>query len=87
MATVILNHRVKDYSCWKALYDTDKPRRNQAGLTDMAIGQKAGDPGMVYIIWLAKDPSILVKMMSDPDHQKSMQNSGVISSPQLTIIE
>jgi hypothetical protein len=87
MATIILNHRVKDYDSWKPLYDSDKARRDGAGLREIAVGQKAGDPGNVYLIWEAADTSIISKMMSDPDLQKKMQEGGVISEPQVTIIE
>ena len=87
MATVILNHRVKDYASWKTGYDSDAARRTGAGLKEIAVGQKAGDPGMVYIIWNVADVSVLQPMLSDPALQKTMQEAGVISAPELTIVE
>ncbi len=87
MATIILNHRVKDYNLWKPLYDSDLARRTSAGLTELAVGQKAGDPGNVFIVWQAQDASIIQKMMSDPDLQKAMQEGGVISAPEVTVID
>ena len=62
-------------------------RRNTLGLTEIAVGQKAGDPGNVFIIWKAQDTSVLHSMMSDPDLQKTMQDAGVISAPEVTIID
>ena len=87
MATIILNHRVKDYTSWKAGYDGDKARRDGAGLKEIAVGQKAGDPGMVYMVWQVADISVINKMMADPDLQRTMQEAGVISAPEAVVIE
>lgn len=87
MATIILNHRVKDYTSWKSLYDSDLPRRTAAGLTELAVGQKAGDPGMVYMVMQVADLSVVSKMMGDADLQKTMEEGGVISAPEFTVIE
>ena len=50
MATIIMNHRVKDFATWKPIFDSDKALRDGAGLTQLAIGQKSADPGMVYVV-------------------------------------
>ena len=87
MATVILNHRVKDYNSWKAGYDGDKQRRDAAGLTEIAVGKKSDDPGMAYMIWQMEDTSLIQKMLGDADLQKTMQEAGVISTPEMVIVE
>jgi hypothetical protein len=87
MAIAIVSHRVEDFDTWKKDYDADLPRRTAAGLTEMAVGQRSGDPGMVYMIWNTKDTLALEKMISDPDLQRVMQQAGVISEPDLIIIE
>ena len=87
MATVILSHRVKDFEAWKPAYEADKARRDAAGLTEIAVGRKSGDPELVYMIWDAADPSALQQMVSDPALQKVMQEAGVISTPELVLLE
>ena len=59
MATVILNHRVKDYPTWKALYDSDKDRREGMGVTELAVGENVDDPGMVHIVFQVADPNAM----------------------------
>ena len=86
MATVIVNHRVSNYASWKAIYDADQARRDAMGLTQLAVGEKADDPGMVYMVWTVADPSALGAMMGDPELQKTMQEAGVISAPEVTIL-
>lgn len=87
MAIAILSHRVMEYDSWKKIYDADLPRRNAAGLTEITVGQRSGDPGMVYMIFDVKNILALEKMVSDRDLQHVMQQAGVIGEPDLVIIE
>lgn len=87
MATVIMSHRVKDYATWKPLFEADAPRREGAGVKVLAVGQKAGDPGNVHMVWDVADVSVIEKMMADPDLQKRMQDGGVISAPEVIVLE
>jgi hypothetical protein len=87
MATLIVNHRVKDYATWKTGFDGDDSRRVAAGINLISVGQKMGDPGNVYIIFDVADPSILDKFMSDPELQAKMQELGVISAPEAIVID
>jgi hypothetical protein len=87
MATAILNHRVKDYASWKTGFDGDSARRSAAGVTELAVGQRSDDPGMVYIVFHVQDASVITGMMNDPELQQIMQENGVISKPEMMIIE
>ncbi|MCD6062876.1 MAG: hypothetical protein K0R82_787 [Flavipsychrobacter sp.] len=87
MATLIVNHRVADYATWKTGFDSDEQRRAGAGINLISVGQKAGDPGNVYIIFNVVDPSILPQFMADPELQQKMQELGVISAPEAIVVE
>lgn len=87
MATLIVNHRVKDYATWKVGFDSDEQRRIDAGINLISVGQKAGDPGNVYIVFNVEDPSIVPQFMADPVLQQKMQELGVISEPEAIVIE
>ncbi|MES2703411.1 MAG: DUF3764 family protein [Bacteroidota bacterium] len=86
MATVIVNHRVKDFATWKPLYDSDAPMRTQAGFKELAVGERQDDPGMVYLIWEVADTNVVEGMMADPALQARMQEAGVISAPEVVIL-
>lgn len=86
MAIAIVNHRVADYNSWRTSYDADKQRRVMSGARELAVGQKEGDPGNVYLIFEFDDISLMDKMMSDPDLQARMKEAGVISTPEVTIL-
>jgi hypothetical protein len=86
MQTIILNHRVADYATWKTLYDADAPRRNNAGLREIKVGTKAGDPNLVYIIFEANNVSEIQDMFNDPGMKEYMKKAGVISEPEVVVI-
>ncbi len=87
MATIILNHKVTDYNQWKPYYDADIKRRESAGLKEIKVGRKAGDPNTVYMIWEVKDIEGVNSMVGDPELQEVMKKAGVISPPEIVIIE
>ncbi len=87
MATLILNHRVKDYATWKKLFDLDADRRMEAGITLIAVGQKMGDPGNVYIIFNVEDLGKMQQLMGSAELKKTMEEAGVTSAPEATVIE
>lgn len=87
MATLIVNHRVKDYATWKVGFDSDEERRAGAGIRLITVGQKAGDAGNVYIVFDVADTSILPEFMGNPEMQQKMQALGVISAPEAIMLE
>jgi hypothetical protein len=87
MATIILNHRVADFDKWKPYYDADSPRRKAAGLREIKVGRKAGDPNNVFIIWEAPNTSDFQKMANDQDLRKLREKAGVINEPEVTILD
>ena len=85
MATIILSHDVKDYASWKPHYEADKARRQNAGFKEIAVGTKSDDPNKVIMIWDG-DPAAIDSMLKDPDLKELMETAGVISPPEITII-
>ena len=86
MKTVILNHRVEDFARWKVIYDADAPRRINAGLKEIKVGTKADDANLVYMIFEANDISKFLSMANDPDLKEAMKKAGVISEPEVVVI-
>lgn len=85
MATIILSHDVKGFASWKPHYDSDAARRENVGLKEIAVGTKSDDPNKVYMIWEGS-PEGLDKMLHDPGLKEKMELAGVISPPEITII-
>ena len=77
MARVILWHKVKDFNAWKSKYDADVARRNAAGLKQVSLNRGKLDPNTLTIEWTTDDPSIIEKMVGDPELKKIMEDAGV----------
>lgn len=86
MATVIVNHRVNNFATWKIGFDSDNVMREGAGITTLAVGEKDGDQGMVYMVFDVKDLAVLGTFMNNPELQQRMKDLGVISAPEHMII-
>ena len=85
MSTIILSHDVKDFASWKPHYEGDAARRRNAGFKEIAVGTHSENPNKVYIIWEG-DPGALDNMLKDPELKEKMDAAGVISAPEVTII-
>ena len=85
MATIILSHDVKDFASWKTHYDADAARRQNAGFKEIAVGTKSDNPKKVIIIWEA-EPAAVEGMLKDPELKEEMEAAGVISPPELTVV-
>lgn len=87
MATVVFNHKVRDFNTFKSVYDADKARRDNEGMKELALGRRADDPETVYIIWEMADPSRIEAMVNSPELRQKMQEATVISEPEYFILK
>lgn len=85
MAVIILSHEVKDFASWRPHYDADSARRDDAGLKELAVGTQSGNSNKVFVVWEG-DPANAEKMMQDPDVGIKMKEAGVLSAPEITVI-
>ena len=85
MATIIANHKVKNYVTWKRVYDAGSWRREAAGLKEIKVSGTSDDPNHVYMIWETNDLEKFKKMMEDPD-LKAKEEEGVVISHTVTTI-
>ena len=81
-----LNHKVKDFEVWKRLYDSDSSRREAAGLKEIKVSTNMNDSNHVFLIWETDDLTTFNKMLNDPDLKVKMEEGGVVSAPEVTIL-
>lgn len=87
MAVVILNHKVESYQKWKPIYDKDSERREKAGLMEIICGQKSDEPNNVYMVFETSDPGKAKEMIKDPELKEVMDEAGVITKPEIIVIQ
>ncbi len=86
MATVITTHKVRSYEEWRPYFDADSERRSSVGMTNETVYRSANDPNEVTIMWETDNPSVLDQMMSDPELKNKMEEAGVISEPNFSVL-
>jgi hypothetical protein len=87
MKTIILHHRVKDFTDWKKIYDADADRRNKAGIRQIALGTKPDDKHEVYIVFQTDDTDVIQKMMNDQNLKDLQKKAGVIRGPDVIVLD
>lgn len=86
MAYVIANHKVKDYSSWRPLYDQDEERRTSAGIKTIKVFTAENDPNDVTMYWEVDNWDNVKQMMNDPELKEKMEAAGVISEPTVSYL-
>jgi hypothetical protein len=87
MVKVIISHKVKDYGQWRSVFDADEERRKQSGLNVDGVYRAVSDPNNIHMIGDASSTSVVESFMNDPNLAEAMQKAGVISKPEVTILE
>ena len=77
----IINFKVKDYDAWKAVFNSDKQQRINAGITDRAINQYLDDPHMVSLVMAIADMKKAQEFMNTKELKHRMDSAGVVGAP------
>lgn len=86
MVTVILRHEVRDFAAWKKVFDADEPGRASEGVKLKGLYRSVEKPNDVTMIFEAPDPETIDVLLSDPERQKKIQEAGVISKPEVRVL-
>lgn len=82
----ILSHPVKDFSAWKAVYDTAEELRKNAGITDDYIFTSLADENVVTVISIASSEAKFKEFIANPELKETMAAAGVTSKPEVRIM-
>lgn len=87
MATLLVHHKVQDYSAWRKVFDDHDKTRREFGSTGNQVLKSASDPNDLTVImdWPSVDAA---KAFATSDSLKeAMKNAGVISQPEVMFLE
>ena len=86
MATLIVHHKVQDYSTWRKIFDEDEARRKEYGSTGFQVLKSASDPNDLTVImgWSSVDNA--KAFVTSDELKEKMKNAGVISQPEATFL-
>lgn len=82
----MLSHPVKDFSAWKAVYDSAEELRKNAGITDDYVFTSLADENVVTVISIASSEEKFKEFISNPELKETMAAAGVTSKPEVRIM-
>ncbi|MFY9990561.1 MAG: hypothetical protein WAL40_05910 [Rhodoplanes sp.] len=75
--------KVKDYATWRSGYDQHEKSRVAAGITNGRVFRNADDANDVVILQDVADVAKARSWLSSDDMKATMQNNGVVGSPNI----
>lgn len=88
MTTIFLKHTVEDFDTWKQAFDDNADTREEYGShEDYRLLHEAGSPNEVVVIAEWESVETFQRFMAESDLQEKMGDAGVISEPEVYILE
>ena len=86
MITIILSHEVKDFSDWKTMFEADESRRAEMGVKLAGLFNAVDNPNAVTMIFEFPSVEAFQGFMADPDLKNKMEKAGVLTEPQVKVL-
>jgi len=83
----MVQHTVRDYDLWKAVFDEHEEVRAKYGSTGHTIYRSADNPNDLTLIIEYESRERADEFMRDPSLAEAMKRGGVVSEPSFTWLE
>ena len=67
MDNLVIRHKVRDYTLWRAFYDAEREARQEAGITEKELYRGSDDPDDVVILFSVADKMRAKEYLYSPD--------------------
>jgi heme-degrading monooxygenase HmoA len=84
---IMVQHRVRDFDAWKAVFDEHGTVRRRHGATGHEIYRGIDDPNEITIVNRFPSKAQAQAFAADPSLKEAMERGGVISEPRITWAE
>ena len=81
---VIVQHKVRDFDAWKAVFDEHQAARTRHGATGHELYRGLEDPHEVTVVNHFPSKEQAEAFAADPSLKEAMERGGVISEPRIT---
>ena len=86
MASMLVQHQVKDFSEWKNVYDSVADLRSSSGELSDQIFRDASDPNKLTVIFQWDSLANAQKYAQSPELKAAMEKAGVTGPPQIDFL-
>ena len=87
MAHLLIRHKVKDYTAWKAVFDDFIETRRASGEKSWQIWHPDDDPNNLLLLFEWDSLDNARTFMANPDLKGVMEEAGVIEPPEAYFLE
>lgn len=86
MASMLMQHQVKDFAAWKKEFDAAIDMSTSNGEISAQVYRDASDPNKVTIISKWNSLANAQKMAHSPELKAAMEKAGVIGAPNVSFL-
>jgi quinol monooxygenase YgiN len=83
MATMIIRHKVEDYTRWKRGYDDADWLRKKHGITHASVHHEESDPKDIIAVHQFKDMNAAKEFVNSEELKTTMEKAGVTGTPDI----
>lgn len=87
MTRLLCRNHVKDFTHWKAVFDSHASRHGSAGLELLHLWRDVNDPNQVWFIFQVENIPQAIAFMSTPESAKAGVEAGVIDGEYHFLVE
>ena len=81
MASILIQHKVKDFATWKKVFDSVKELRTSSGELSAQVFRDADDPNQVTVLNKWDSVANAQKFAHSPELRAAMEKAGVDGPP------
>ena len=81
MASILVQHTVKDYAEWKKVFDSAKALRTSSGELSAQVYRDASDPNKITVMNKWDSMANAQKFVQSPEMKAAMEKAGVVGAP------
>jgi heme-degrading monooxygenase HmoA len=86
MAGMLVQHKVKDFTNWKKVYDSQAALRSSSGEISDQIYHNASDPNQLVLVFKWNSVENAQKFANSPELKAAMEKAGVEGPPTITFL-
>ncbi|HWQ04384.1 MAG TPA: antibiotic biosynthesis monooxygenase [Longilinea sp.] len=86
MASMLIQHQVKDFAAWKKVFDSSIDLRTASGELSAQVYRDASNPSMITTINKWNSLANAQKFAHSPELKAAMEKAGVLGQPNVSFI-
>jgi quinol monooxygenase YgiN len=86
MASMLVQHQVKDFAAWKKVFDSMADMRASSGELSDQIYKDANDPNKLTLVFKWNSVANAQKFAQSPELKAAMEKAGVAGPPTISFL-